>query len=67
MRRVLIVVAIILLLAGGVWFLQGINILPGSSMSGQSRWAVNGGIAMLAGLGLLLYVLTRRGAPPAGR
>lgn len=67
MRRVLIVVAILLLLAGGVWFLQGINVLPGSYMSGQSQWAVYGGIAILIGLGLLLFVVRRRGAPPTSR
>jgi hypothetical protein len=67
MRWVLIVVAILLLLAGGVWFLQGINVLPGSYMSGQSQWAVYGGIAMLLGLGLLLFAVRRRGTPPTSR
>lgn len=67
MRWVLIVVAILLLLVGGVWFLQGINVLPGSYMSGQSQWAVYGGIAILIGLGLLLFTFLRRGTPPAGR
>jgi hypothetical protein len=47
--------------------LQGINVLPGSYMTGQPRWAVNGAIAILVGLGLLLYVYARRGAPPTGR
>ena len=50
MRRILIVVGILLLVSGGVWFLQGINILLGSPMTGQTRWAVNGAIAMLMGL-----------------
>ncbi len=67
MRWVLIVVAILIFLAGLVWFLQGINILPGSVMSGQTRWTINGGIAMLIGAGLLLFAFVRRGAPPAGR
>lgn len=67
MRWVLIIVAILLLLSGGVWFLQGINVLPGSFMSGQSQWAVYGSIAMVVGLGLLLVAIRRRGAPPAGR
>ena len=49
-----------ILLAGGgtIWFLQGIGVLPGSFMSGQTKWAVYGGIAVVAGVGL--FVLGRR-------
>jgi hypothetical protein len=43
----------LLVLIGAVWFLQGINILPGSFMTGQTRWAVYGGIAVVAGVGVL--------------
>jgi hypothetical protein len=43
-----------MLLAGVIWFLQGINVLPGSFMTGQIRWAVYGGIAFAAGIALLL-------------
>jgi hypothetical protein len=60
----LTVLAVLLILAGGVWFLQGINILPGSFMTGQIRWAIYGGIAILAGIGLLVFVNRRRGSPP---
>ncbi len=49
------VIAGLLILAGGVWFLQGINVLPGSFMTGQIRWAVYGGVAILAGSGLLVW------------
>jgi hypothetical protein len=31
---------------GAIWFLQGINVPPGSFMTGQIRWAVFGGIAV---------------------
>jgi hypothetical protein len=55
MRRVLMVLGALLVILGGVWFFQGIDVLPGSFMTGQSRWAVNGGIA--AGAGLVLIVL----------
>lgn len=65
MRWVLVIVAILLLLSGGVWFLQGINILPGSFMTGQPQWAVYGGISILLGLGLLFFVFGRR--RPASR
>jgi UDP-N-acetylmuramyl pentapeptide phosphotransferase/UDP-N-acetylglucosamine-1-phosphate transferase len=49
------IIAGLLILAGGVWFLQGINVLPGSFMTGQIRWAVYGGVAILAGIGLLVW------------
>jgi hypothetical protein len=49
------VIAVLLILVGGVWFLQGINVLPGSFMTGQIRWAVYGGIAVVAGIGLLVW------------
>ena len=35
MKKVVNVVAVLLILGGGVWFLQGINVLPGSFMTGQ--------------------------------
>lgn len=49
----------ILILAGIIWFLQGINILPGSYMTGDPQWAINGGIAIAAGV-ILLWFLNRR-------
>jgi hypothetical protein len=54
MRIALNVVASLMVLAGVIWFLQGINVLPGSFMTGQIRWAVYGGIAFAAGVALLL-------------
>jgi hypothetical protein len=47
-------------LFGGVWVLQGVNVLPGSFMSGQMRWAVRGGIAVIAGFALLLWANRNR-------
>jgi LPXTG-motif cell wall-anchored protein len=60
MRIVFNVLGGLLLLAGGVWFLQGINILPGSFMTGQTKWAVYGGLLMVAGIGLLVLANRRR-------
>jgi hypothetical protein len=54
MRITLNIVASLLVLAGAIWFLQGINVLPGSFMTGQTRWAVYGGIAVAVGITLLL-------------
>jgi hypothetical protein len=48
------IVGSLLVLVGATWFLQGINVLPGSFMTGQIRWAVYGGIAVAAGIALLL-------------
>jgi uncharacterized membrane protein len=50
MRTMLIVVGVLLMLVGMAWFLQGINVLPGSFMTGQRQWAVYGGIAFLVGV-----------------
>ena len=40
-------------LMGIIWFLQGINVLPGSFMSGQIRWALYGAIAIALGVMIL--------------
>jgi hypothetical protein len=54
------IAGVILVLFGAIWFLQGINVLPGSFMTGQIRWAIYGGIAVAAGV-TLLAVARRRG------
>lgn len=58
MKTAFSIFGVLLFLAGLVWFLQGINILPGSFMTGDPQWAVNGGIAMLIGAGM--YVFAKR-------
>jgi hypothetical protein len=60
MKSIMTIAGAILILMGTVWFLQGIGLLPGSFMSGQTRWAVNGIIAVAAGLALVV-VSRRRG------
>ena len=52
------VAGVLLILVGLVWILQGINVLPGSFMTGQTKWAVIGVITALIGIALL--VLARR-------
>ena len=49
-----------LVLFGGIWFLQGINVLPGSFMTGDIHWAYYGGIAMIVGVLLLVSANRRR-------
>jgi hypothetical protein len=56
MKIVLNVIGILVLLPGITFFLQGINVLPGSSMTGQTQWAVIGGVLIVIGAGLLWWV-----------
>jgi hypothetical protein len=66
MKWVLNIVGVLLILTGSVFFLQGVGILPGSYMSGQIRWAFNGSVAVLIGIGLLALANRRRkNIPPA--
>ena len=51
-KTVLNVAGALAVLMGTVWFLQGINVLPGSFMTGQVRWAAYGALAI--GLGVLI-------------
>jgi LPXTG-motif cell wall-anchored protein len=60
MRIALNIIGLLLILTGGVWFLQGINLLPGSFMTGQTQWAVIGGISLLLGIVLLVFANRRR-------
>ena len=60
MRIVLNIAGVLCLLLGFVWVLQGINILPGSFMTGQTKWAVYGGVLVVAGIGLLIAANRRR-------
>jgi hypothetical protein len=54
MKVTLNIVGAVLVLLGAIWFLQGINVLPGSFMTGQTKWAIYGGIAIIAGISLIL-------------
>jgi hypothetical protein len=60
MKVTLNIVGALLVVIGAIWFLQGINVLPGSFMTGQVRWAVYGGIAVVAGIVLLLRANRRK-------
>jgi len=55
MKRAVTVVSVLIFLAGLIWFLQGINVLPGSFMSGNPQWVINGGIMMVIGGGLFWF------------
>lgn len=40
-------------LIGLVWIFQGVGVLPGSFMTGQTKWAVYGAIALVAGVAVI--------------
>lgn len=55
MKIAMNIIGVLLILPGLVWFLQGINVLGGSVMSGQSQWTLIGGILIIIGAGLLWF------------
>ena len=60
MKTLLTIIAVILLLAGGTFFLQGVNVLPGSFMTGDPQWAINGSIMIIIAFGLLFWANRRK-------
>lgn len=64
MRWSLVIPGGLMVLLGGVWLLQGVGILPGSFMTGQTFWAVVG--ALLLAAGAVLCYLAFRGRRPRG-
>lgn len=59
MKTALNIVGVILLFFGGVWFLQGINVIHQGFMAGQTKWEINGAIVFVIGL-LLLFIANRK-------
>ena len=51
------VVGGLLVLVGAVWVLQGVGLLGGSFMTGQTLWLVIGAVVAIVGLGLLARAL----------
>lgn len=60
MRLIQNFAAILLLVVGGTFFLQGINVIPGSFMTGQTKWALYGGSLLIVGVVLLIGANRRR-------
>lgn len=54
------IVGVVLVLLGGLWTLQGSNVLAGSVMSGQSQWLYIGLIVLVVGL-IVLWWFNLRG------
>ncbi len=53
---VLRVVAALLIIAGCIWTLQGLSLIGGSFMVGQTRWLVIGLCTMIMGALLLIFL-----------
>ncbi len=54
-KTILKIFAVLLMLAGGIWALQGLNLLPGTFMRGDPQWVINGMITLLVGVGLFWF------------
>lgn len=56
LENLLKVLAVLMMLTGLIWFFQGINILPGSFMTGDPQWAINGAITAAIGAALFWFL-----------
>lgn len=57
---VIVVLRAVLLLVGLVWMGQGLNLIPGSFMTGDPKWFVIGAVCALGGLVLAPLGVSRR-------
>ena len=61
MKMVLLVgVGLVVMVAGGIFTLQGVGTMGGSAMSGVTFWAAAGPVIGLAGLAMVIADLRRR-------
>ena len=63
MRLIAVVFGVLITLAGIVWALQGLGVIPGSFMSNNPPWIWIGGATALVGVALVAIGL--RYGPPA--
>lgn len=60
LKTIVKIFAVLLIASGIIWILQGINILPGSFMTGDPQWAINGAITAAIGAGLFWFVSRKK-------
>jgi hypothetical protein len=60
MRIIANILAVLVFAMGVIWILQGVNILPGSFMTGQMVWAWRGAAAAVFAILLLVLVNRKR-------
>jgi len=49
-----LIIGVLVLLTGIVWFFQGVGLIGGSFMTGEALWAVIGAVCIFFGIALLL-------------
>lgn len=62
MRWTWLVIGALALVVGAVWALQGVGVLEGSPMTGETLWAVVGPIVAIGGL-ILIAIGLRKPRP----
>ena len=58
--RARLIIGVVLIAIGGVWFFQGIGVIGGSFMTGEAIWAVIGVVLVMFGLALLSGAIRSR-------
>ena len=58
------IVGIVLVLLGGLWTLQGMNIVRNSFMTGKIQYAILGIVMLLVGLALVIWANRRHKGTP---
>ncbi|CAN5334631.1 hypothetical protein BH09ACT6_BH09ACT6_08030 [soil metagenome] len=59
-RIALVIVGVIVALVGAVFAGQGMNLIPGSSMTGDRTWLYIGAIMVIVGIVLVVLGLRKR-------
>lgn len=54
-KTALLIVGVILVFMGIIWFFQGIGLIPGSFMTNNLTWAIIGPITAVVGAGLVWF------------
>lgn len=63
MRILSLGIGVLAILVGGLFFLQGAGVLPGSFMTGQRLWLVIGLVLAVIGIGLTIGGIRRPARP----
>jgi len=66
MKLFFIILGCLLILVGGVWALQGLNVLTQGAMAGHSRWTLIGGVLAAGGIVLVVVGALRKKRVSAG-
>lgn len=60
LKTIIRIFAVMLITVGLIWIFQGINILPGSFITGDPQWAINGAITAAVGAGLFWFASRKK-------